>query len=305
MVMRKRIQLLLLVSILPLLAIAQTPKRVHDLKSLTDSSGTVHLFYRIYAEYEGTDYSTNNIYHYNTETREEYLFLEDYYDTHLGFEYQILINGYKFFENDPSEFIYYGSDNDGIGFITRYDSLGFLGFLVFPKNVEITESDSSLIYGTFAGYGTFKSLDGGITWPDDEKIRDEKVPDSLKLNFPLVSLSPYDDSLMFGAGTSFVRSTDAGLTYDVLEFYTADRELYYDSDSIHIYAMNTENCSSSLGCEYYLYNSSQKGAPESWQKLQVFKTNKQISVHPGSSGELYLWGKDSIYVSKDYAESIE
>src|SRR5690554_5132414 len=97
MVMRKRIQLLLLVSILPLLAIAQTPKRVHDLKSLTDRSGTVHLFYRIYAEYEGTDYSINNIYHYNTETREEYLFLEDYYDTHLGFEYQILINGYKFF----------------------------------------------------------------------------------------------------------------------------------------------------------------------------------------------------------------
>ncbi len=72
--MRKLIQLLLMVVLLPVLVVAQTPKRIHDLKSLTDSSGTVHLFYRIYAEYEGTEYYTDNIYHYNPETGDEVFF---------------------------------------------------------------------------------------------------------------------------------------------------------------------------------------------------------------------------------------
>ena len=111
--MKKLLLSVLLMVGLTSLATAQTPQKIHDLKSLTDSTGTVHLFYRIYAEYEGTEYFTDNIYHYNTQTGQETLFLEDYYDTHLGFEYQIIINGYKFFENDPSKFIYFSSDNEG------------------------------------------------------------------------------------------------------------------------------------------------------------------------------------------------
>ena len=86
------------------------------------------------------------------------------------------------------------------------------------------------------------------------------------------------------------------MTYDTIEFNPDNGKFYYDRDSVHVYAMNIESCPSSLGCEYYLYKSSQKGAPESWQKPQVFKTSKQISVHPSTSGELYILGKDSIYV---------
>ena len=102
------------------------------------------------------------------------------------------------------------------GFIERYDTIAFQGGLVFPIHIEVTETDSSLVFGTFLGYGTFKSLDGGVTWPDEETIREENVPDSLKLNLSLVALSPYDDSLMFGVSTSFQRSSDAGKTTEII-----------------------------------------------------------------------------------------
>ncbi len=309
--MRKLIQLLLMVVILPVLAIAQTPKRIHDLKSLTDSSGTVHLFYRVYAEYEGTEYYTDNIYHYNTETRGEDFFLEDYYDTHLGFEYQILINGYKFFVNNPFKFIYYGSDNDGLGFITRYDSASFMGGLTFPEHLEVVGTDSSLVYATFAGYGTFKSLDGGITWPVDETIREDNVPDSVKLDFPLISMSPYDDSLMFGVSTTFQRSTDAGTTNEVISdtLFPYKGEISFDADSNYVYLINAikganlgSNCAIN-SCSYGFYHSSERGAPGSWKWKKAFSYQVDIEVNSLEQGEIYIWNKDSIFVSNNYGES--
>jgi hypothetical protein len=287
------------------LAIAQNPNKIHDLKSLTDSSGIVHLFYRIYAEYEGTDYFTDNIYHYNTETAEEELFLEHYYDRRFGYESQFYTNEYAFFGNDPNKYIFIGNYDFEVGYIFRHDTLAYdQSFLLFPERLFVTGGDTSLVHVSFAGYGTYKSFDGGVTWPGEKEIREDSVPDSLELDFPLVSLSPYNDSLIFGSSTYFFQSSDAGFTYDTVEIYPNNEEIYYDSDGVHVYAMNTENCSSNTGCEYYLYRSSQKGAKGSWDKPKKFTKPKNISVNPSVSGELYIWGKDSIYVSRDYGESI-
>ena len=290
------------------LATAQTPQKIHDLKSLTDSSGTVHLFYRIYAEYEGTDYFTDNIYHYNTETAEEELFLEHYYDRRFGYESQFYTNEYAFFGNDPDKYIFIGNYDFEAGYIFRHDTLAYdQSFLLFPERLFVTGDDTSVVYVSFAGYGIYKSFDGGVTWPDEREIRNENVPDSLILDFPLVSVSPYNDSLMFGASTYFSQSSDAGLSYDTVEVYPNNEEIFYDSDGEHVYAMNyfvTNNCMPEE-CAHSFYNSSLKGESGSWEKKKTFIGEKQIYAHRKNSGELYIWGKDSIYVSKDYGKSFD
>ena len=115
----KRLLLVLLITLYLIpLSFAQIPQKIHDLKSLTDSSGTVHLFYRIYAEYEGTEYSTDHIYRYNTETGEEELFLEDFYDTRFGFPYSQTINDYEFLNNDIQNFVFITTYCDNECFVT-------------------------------------------------------------------------------------------------------------------------------------------------------------------------------------------
>lgn len=88
--MQNSVKIVLLVLFAAPAAFAQTiPKKIHDLKSLTDSSSTVHLFYRIYEEYEGTDYYTDNIYHYDIQSGEQDVIIESYFDDRLGFESQL------------------------------------------------------------------------------------------------------------------------------------------------------------------------------------------------------------------------
>jgi|AntRauTorcE11897_2_1112592.scaffolds.fasta_scaffold05908_1 hypothetical protein len=305
--MHKLVVIFLLFLFVSPLAVAQTPQKIHDLKSLTDSSGTVHLFYRIYAEYEGTEYFTDNIYHYNTNTGEEELFLEDFYDTRYGFESMFYVNEYDFYENNPDKYIYIGGYDFEVGYIQRYDTLAFEGFLTFPEHLVVSGDDSSMVYVSFNSQRV-KSFDGGISWPTPEQIQDENIPDSLKLNFPLTSLSPYDDSLMFGASISFYRSSDAGLSNEEIEIYPNNEKLYYDSDSAHVYALNffisDENCMPDE-CEHSFYKSNFKGKSGSWKKKKTFAGEKKMYAHPDNSGELYIWDEDSIYVSKDYGESID
>src|SRR5690554_6683317 len=170
--MKKLLQLVLLTFGLTSLVVAQTPVKIHDLKSLTDSSGTVHLFYRIYAEYEGTEYFTDHIYHYNTQTGKEELFLEHFYNDDLGFEYQYYINEYSFFENNPTKYIAIGSSGFENGFIQRYDTASFFGFLIFPEKLMVSGSDSSIVYVSLYSK-IIKSLDGGITWPQPEEFYED------------------------------------------------------------------------------------------------------------------------------------
>ena len=286
----------MLIFVLSPLAVAQTPVRIHDLKSLTDSSGTDHLFYRIYAEYEGTEYFTDNIYHLNVSTGVEELFLEHYYDTRFGYEDQNYVNEYRFFENDPQKFIYIGSSGFEVGYIERHDTLSFLGFLTFPVEIEVSGNDTSDVYAFFQSNGTIIGHNGGKKWPKDYEINEESVPDSLKLSFNLSSISPYDKELMFDYHGTFLRSIDRGKTYEVIaEGITPNTDVHYDADSSHIYLMNNSS----------LYSNSQKGESEFWEKKIKFSGIKKIVTHPAKKGELYVWSSDSIFVSKNYGESFE
>lgn len=322
--MKKFLQLILLLFLGSTSLFSQTPKKIHDLKSLTDSSGTVHLFYRIYAEYEGTDYYTDNIYHYNTETREEKLLQEDYFDTRFGFPYDVAISDYKFLDNDPQNYVFISTycDIECSVTISRPDSVDIMGGLfVTMDHLNVEGPDNGRVYVEMGGE-VIIGRNGGRDWPDVDAENFDEIPDSSKLGFPLISLSPFNDSLMFGrkyfysdGESAFLRSIDKGKTSEFLSDTLLPNDIYFDNDSSTIYVIDRLsipepdlNCNVNI-CNYGLFTNT--GNAESWKLKKSFPsrvfapTFPKVFVHPNESGRLYVWTADSVLVSEDYGDDFE
>jgi len=299
---------------------AQTPIRIHDLKSITDSSGVDHLFYRIYAEYEGTEYSTDNIYHYNTATSEEEVFLESFYDTRFGFPYAKGIVDYKFLDNDPQNYVYVISYSDGefSQYTGRPDSVDlFGGLFVSIDNLNVEGTDTGRVYIEAFGE-TIIGKNGGRDWPEVNEENGFEIPDSSILHFPLVSLSPYNDSLMFGihfrfgaSDNRFVRSIDRGNSEEIISDTLFGSSIVYDSNSSIIYLIDTigvpgsgKNCSIEQ-CDYGLYRNLYAGERTEWVLLETFANRVELFSHPSISGKLYVWNNDQILVSSEYGDNVE
>jgi len=252
--MKKLLLLVLFMVCLTSLVTAQTPVKIHDLKSLTDSSGTIHLFYRIFAEYEGTEYNTDNIYHYNTETGEQRLFLEDYYDARSGFSYSVDISDYKFLDNDPQNYVFITTycDFECSVTLSRPDSSDIIGGLFFTMdNLNVEGPDSGRVYVAMNAE-VIIGENGGRDWPVAGAETFEQIPDSAKLGFPLTSLSPYDDSLMFGIrytfgadDNGFLRSYDKGNTSEFVSDTLFGNSIQYDVNEETIYLLDTIGAPSS------------------------------------------------------------
>lgn len=305
---------------------AQTPKKIHDLKSLTDSSGTVHLFYRVYAEYEDTEYSTNNIYHYNTQAGQETLFLENYYDTRFGFPYSVYTSDYKFLDNDPQNYLFITRycDNECSETISRPDSADMMGGLfVTMDHLNVEGSDSGRVYVEMDGEAII-GFNGGREFPKIDAENYEEMPDSLKLGFPLISLSPYNDSLMFGIdidsdSIGFYRSLDKGKTSEFLSDTLFGTGIQFDSDKSTIYALDVLNIPGSESgrncsidpCKYGVWVNKSLGEKNFWELKKIYnvKVNTPsyptLVAHPDLNGKLYVWNADSVLITEDYGETFE
>jgi len=315
--MRKIIQILLLIFVLSPLAVAQTPVRIHDLKSLTDSSGTDHLFYRIYAEYEGTEYGTDNIYHYNIASGQEELFLEDFYDTRFGFPFSQAVTDYAFLENDPENYVYITSycDNECSQTISRPSFPDLMGGLfVTIDNLNIEGTDTGRVY--VEAYGeTIIGENGGRDWPD-VNVETWEIPDSSVLDFPLVSLSPYNDSLMFGRKYFFsdnenalLKSIKRGDEIEVLSDTLLPSKVYFDKDGQTIYLIDRVNAPGDQctfqTCKYAIYKNHNLGGKENWEIIFISETEVKFFNHPTSPGQVYFWVNNEIFISMDYGENFE
>ncbi len=289
--------------------------KFHDLKTLTGPGGTIHLFYRIYSDYGVKNYVSiyqNHIYRYNMQTGVEKLILRDETSSlPLGEISSNTIIDYKFLNNDPEQYIANGAW-DEFGFIERHDTTSLFGFLVFPYSLNV--GADSMVYVDFGSF-TIKSYDGGITWPDPEKLASgHGVADSLILDFPLTAISPYNPNLMFGGGTSggaFVLSTDEGNTYEiVLEGNHFISDIQFDADSVHMYfadLLNSEECKgeSEIPCEYGVLAGQVDGAPVNWVVKKRFDERPHVTVNSMKEGEVYIWNTNTVFVSYDFGESFE
>jgi hypothetical protein len=316
--MKKLLLSVLLMVGLTSLATAQTPKKIHDLKSLTDSSGTVHLFYRIFAEYEGTEYNTDNIYHFNTETGEEKLFLEDYYDSRFGFPYSVDISDYKFLDNDPQNYVFITTycDFECSVTLSRPDSIDMMGGLfVTMDHLNVEGTDSGRVYVEMNGE-VIIGRKGGRDWPNLNEDNEFEAPDSSVLDFPLTSLSPYNDSLMFGrkyfnpdGENAFLRSINKGFTSELISDTLLPDIIEYDADYNTVYIIDRVNapgytCTSET-CQYGIYVNSRKGEIGHWKQKKLFDNDINLLTHPTVFGKFYVRTTDSVLVSEDYGEHFE
>ena len=293
-----------------------------NLKSMTDSSGTVHLFYR-----KGVDEQSFNIRHFNRETEVDSVLLED--------RISARIIDYKFFNNDPTKVIYFGKD-----FIKRYDDAGgFEGYLAGytfnglhipvnspPSDIVYATTKSDIFIKTQSGFRTASKVrygpgeqaligfEKGKKWPDADSLNLGHIPDSTVLDFPLMSLSPFDNNVMFGWRVPFdfktgfselYRSTDGGTTREVVMDTLAAHQrelLFYDADSTHIYLL--DDCTiKSISCSQALYKSADLGAKGSWELVSGFGGRVDLIPHSEHPGELYLRTSSAILKSTDHGET--
>jgi hypothetical protein len=283
---------------------AQEPVKISELRGITDSAGVAHLFYRVYTQWD--DGYTNHIYHYDTATKSDSLYLRDSYGPFMPDEYAgIRLKELSFFDADPQKYIgiIEYCDMECSEAVLRFDFHESGGTFQEFDYLQTSGDENSRVYVRHNQSTTLISFDGGITWPDFFEINNGSVPDSLILDFPLITLSPFDPALMFGidpdADSVLLRSTDAGVSHESAEvpFRLLDRHIYFDSDDQHIYAAGIQD--EVIG----LYKSTQRGEPGSWQYLRTLESEPVIYADRENHGQLYIVGGNTILQSTDFGDT--
>ena len=260
-----------------------------ELKGMEDNSNNTHLFYRMYTiQKSGSiifgDYIENSIHHFDLQNEKDTLFLFD--GGRIG-DFTTSIVDIKFWNSNPSEFIYIGEEIsvDPVAFIQRYDkSDATFNELGEAFSLELGKQDDSLVIAS-APY-LIKSTDGGFNWTP--------YPDSL--DFFITSISPYSDYEIFFNlyGGTLLKTTDGGTTLNLVDTtYFSNPKLFYDSDSLHIY-----NATS-----YSLRVSNNRGNAFSWTERYSSSNPIYVSVDYSQSGSIYLADGKYIYHSTDYGLS--
>ena len=260
---------------------------------MEDQAGNTHLFYRLYyySSNNGNIVTENSIYHLDILNGIDSLFLED--DGHsytFGDNEFHTITDYEFWNNDPSKFIYCGENTsvDPVAFIQRFDqSTPSFNYLGFAGKVEISKQNDSLIFAWSPLI--MQSNDGGVSWNTD----------SLFLGKELVSLSPFNDSILFVQDYSgLYKTTNRGKNFSIIDTFQTDyKQFLYDKDKNHIYRVTN-----SWG-ENFLLVSDDKGNPGTWAKTFSDSNKLYITLDDSVSGSIYLADRNYIYHSNDYGNN--
>jgi Secretion system C-terminal sorting domain len=275
-----------------------------ELNGMEDYNGSTNLLYRIYSlEQDGNYYNNqNNIYILNISNKTDSLFQYDYatfYNELDGWFRRVM--GYDFWEKNPRKFIVCGSDGwvDPNTFISRFDGLGhFYNFPGWISFMQISRQNDSLVYCTLGNQLSFKSTSGGTRW------------DTVS-NFNAISLSPYNDKVLFASENvasglrKLYQTTDGGLTKTLVDSIPSYGDhsdlLFYDKDSNYIYRV----------AYYYLQDhevykllvSNNSGETYSWQVKFTSNIPIYLSVDYAVSGSVYLATGKYIYHSTDFGNT--
>ncbi len=244
---------LILIILFPLMSITisaqkSNPNYFHDLSGFEDSTGTTHLFYRLYEpknrsctyQEDGETYTVsinpyqNHIYHFNADTKIDSLFLKDYaqlsaycYEIPQNIEKFILLNSNI---NKPItlEKSVYGlvggvwlDTFDGNRFdIGLGNPLG-LNYLQKSKNLLVTSPINEVVIKSNNGTGitlkkTYKlPLEQDSLWSGKNYYDD--FPDSLLIDFSIVGVSGVEEDIFIGfMDSNLVISYDSGVSIETI-----------------------------------------------------------------------------------------
>ena len=214
---------------------------ISELKGMEDQQEHTHLFYRLYySEGDQGNYSYgNSVYHFDLVNNIDTLFFNDYGSYTIRTNYYQGVKDYEFWDNDPSKFIYLGIScgMDCSGYVQRFDNSVINSWIFFfPGNkIEISNQNDSLLYSS--SQFLVKSTDGGRHW---------FVVDSAYQGYRLVSMSPFDDKVLFVLDNN----SNLSKTIDGCKYFTvADTTklslspttpmFNYDKDKMRIYRISS------------------------------------------------------------------
>lgn len=277
-------------------AFAQLDTTFTELRGMEDSTGQTHLFYRKHTFTSGPTsfYRHYDIYHLDLMGGTDTLFLKDYYEYWTYFEGGELVQDFEFWNNDPFQFIYGGAhlSLDPTAHISRWDTTDLFIWIGSVDNIEISRQDDSLLYASMGG-DLLKSMNGGLVW-------DWVSPGHF---FPMVALSPFNDQVLyavvdFGDG-QLNKSVDGGassfLVDSSVSWIEQNTQLFFDKDSVHIYAITGTNFESNLLIS--------GDAGDSWQVIIADSPVVHLAIDNSQLGNVFLSIGNEILFSNNYGST--
>jgi hypothetical protein len=192
---------------------------------------------------------------------------------------------YEFFSNDPTQFIFVGSD---------YDVDAWVAILRNDERVYI-------LYLLANEQQLLKSVDGGYNWTIEY--------DSLAwIDYAMISLSHFDDNQIYGVDDSkLVRSEDEGYNYIIVDDseWKPSAELFYDVDGQHIYGVYTYKDYFMQEYLSKIYVSNNHGNPFTWTNLFTYNIPIRFTLDEYQSGEVYYSIQKNIFKSTNFGSSFQ
>jgi hypothetical protein len=271
-----------------------------ELNGMEDYNGNTNLLYRINSVNQDIIYYTysNSIYLLNVSDRSDSGFQSDYVLDYSFQDSQVReVIGYDFWEKNPHKFIVCGVGGmlamfEPAPIVDRFDRTNLMQQYWGEANfIRISRKNDSLVYCTFKTNINvlFKSTTGGFNW-------------DIVSNFNAVSLSPYNDKVLFAfENDTLFKTTDGGITQKpVLTNYSympLPHLFLYDKDTNYIYTSLWDN-----GI-YNLLVSNNSGENNSWQSKFTSPVPIYVSIDYSAAGSVYMATGKNIFISTDFGNT--
>ncbi len=324
-------KLFILLFLFPLSLSAQE-KYFYELRGMEDSSGTTHLFYRIfestksscsYIDVPSTPYTLidNSIYQFNTESKEQ----KKRFDAGLGVTVDCThwgsnIEKYIFTSLHPDSVI---TIKSGGGGLSLYNYLEFSKQNTFdlglgnPNGFSIDHTNRTIILTTpiyeliVKRRSWEEKLGKSFSFTLGDSLWDysyfRNIPDSLLIDFTVTGVNPFSEGIYVGIkDTSIVLSKDFGKTFSPIAkspFDTWDLGEYlkiessiFDKDSSSFYMVFKSNFIKTI---FLLKKEASEWAVT---ELSAHSEDFHFSIEPSVSGSYYFSEKDSLFVASRFGE---
>jgi len=269
-----------------------------ELKGMEDKNGNTHLFYRLHYLCTDNVYiytSSDAIWNLDLESQEERKFLDGYGYIRWGYIEFIKAHNFKFWNSDPSKYIYCGSAGwlTSGGFIKHYEVYQNYNINRTPvENIFISGQNDSLLLASSAPW--LISKDGGRAWDTLLSYQDKDT---------LIGINPQRDSTIFFKRDKYLwKSNDLGFHSRIADstFTPLINEPVPDADKKHVYF-----CGINKRGYYALFVSENEGEPGSFR--ECFESYRKIMLAADNSkpGCIYICDGYYIYTSNDFGKTFE
>jgi hypothetical protein len=287
-----------------------TTKKIHDLKGITDSSGTVHLFYRIFELGEPSDNhprtDQNHIYHLNTQSEVESFFLRDEFSvitfTNGDQRYsETRVLDYAFPTKDQTEYIYstLGCRTDCVSSVMTHDSVNLFHRLstTAPRLVRHPDKKDTV-------YLAYNNETRIVEKNKEGWRKDIATVDSITLPYHLISVHPNRDSLFIGIKDHNLIKSDGSDNYAVVDTtrrWDEDTRAYYGGSSNVMYLQSKDKREHQTILTTDIYRSAKSGDRGSWKKIYGDSSYVAFESNPAQN-RIFIGDGKQLLVSNDHGE---